>query len=154
MSINLIGPTTAVTAGSLTLATYTYSTDLAPDSLTRKFVRSAIGGTQTGVSINTIDKPAEILFRRPALFKTPSGFIASANRFNTVPRNTFKIRAKCGVNVTANQIEQLTVNLDINVPAGAVAQDRASVDAAILSFITALYDQKTQVVQACYDGQW
>lgn len=154
MTINLAGPTTAVTAGSLTLATYTFSPDLNMDGRSRPYVVSAIGGTQSGVSVNTIDKPKIMNFRRPAQFRSPSGFVASANRFNTVPRNTFKVNGKYGVNVTANQVELMTINLDINIPSGAGAQDRANVDAALLSFITGLYDQKEEIILACYDGQW
>jgi len=154
MAINLIGPTPAVTAGSLTLATYTFASDMNLDGRTRAYVVSALGGTQTGVTVNTIDKPKQVLFKRPPAFRSPSGFNASANRFTTVPRNTFKVLGKYGVNVTSNQIEMATFNLDLNIPAGAVAQDRASVDAAILSYIAALYDQKEEIIQAVYDGQW
>lgn len=152
MSINLAGPTAAVTTSQLTAATYTFVTDMAQDARSKVFVVSALGGTQTGVSAHTVDAPKQMIFKKPASFAQPSGYNQVSGRYGKVPKNTTRVMFRGSAKVAANQWEGLPISMDIGVPAGAVSYDRANVEASVTAFIAGLWDQKEELITALYDG--
>lgn len=152
MSILLTGPTTASTTPVITGGTYTFVPDLPADNRSRVAVISAVGGTQTGVSIHTAEAPKQFITKRPASIAQPSGFNTTTGRYSKVPKNVTRVIFRGSAKVSANQWEVIPITLDLPIPAGAESFDRANVDASVLAFITGLYDQRVQICQALYDG--
>lgn len=152
MSINLAGPTAAITTNSLTAATYTFVADMAPDSRTKAFVVSALGGTQTGVQAHSVDAPKQFLIRKPAQFLQPSAYNVTTGRYGKVPKNVTKCMFRGSAKVAANQWESVPITFEIGAPAGAASYDRANLEASIAASIAALWDQKEEIILAIYDG--
>jgi len=152
MSISLAGPTTATTTAALTAATYSFVSDMANDNRSKVFVMSAKGGTQTGVNIHTVDSPKYVVFKRPAQFQQASGYNTVSGKYSRVPKNVTRVVGKGSCNVTASQIESIPMELSIGVPAGGPTFDRVNVEASILMFLSGIWDQREEIVQAVYDG--
>lgn len=150
--INLAGPTTAITTGTLSAATYTFTSDLAMDSISRAYAVTTVGGTQVGVTTSTAEKPKQVIFKRPAQFKSPTAYNSHSNRYGVVPKNHTRVIGRMGVGLTAVQTEVMGIELNIGVPAGSVSYDEVNVRAGIAAFIGALWDQKEEVIQAVVDG--
>lgn len=153
MSISLAGPTAAVTTAALTSATYTFTAALANDNRSKAFIMSSFGGTQTGVQAHTVDAPKKFVVKNPSQFLQPSGYNVSSGRYGKVPKNSTRVVGTGSAKVSATQWETIPIALDIAVPAGSLSYDRANVEASVLMFIAALYDQKEEIIQALYDGQ-
>lgn len=154
MSINLVGPTAAITTNNVIAGTYTFAEDMANDNRTRVYVVSAIGGTQTGVNLHTVDAPKQVMFKRPAQFLQPSAFNTVSGRYGRVPKNVTRVIGRGSCNVAAGQVEIIQMSTDIGIPAGGVTFDRANVEASVAMYIAALWDQREELIQAIYDGRY
>lgn len=152
MTISLAGPTAAGTTTALTAATYTFLPDMANDNRTKVFYVSAVGGTQSGVTVHRGDKPKQWMIKRPAVIKTPSAYNQVSGRYGRVPKNVVRTIFKGAADIAANQPEPLLVTTDFSIPAGAPVYDRANVEACVLASIAALWDQKEEIIQAIYDN--
>jgi hypothetical protein len=154
MSIILTGPTTAATSSQLTAATYTFGDDLALDGRSRVAVVTALGGTQVGVTVHTVDAPKQIVFKKPAQFLQPSGFNVTSGRYSKVPKNVHRVIGKFSAQVAAGQTEIIPMELSIGIPAGAMAFDRKNVEASIIAFVKGIDNQLTNLLVAYYDGRY
>lgn len=152
MTIALAGPTAAITAGSLTAATYTFTADMASDLRSKVFVVSAIGGTQTGVNTHSVDAPKQFIVKKPAQFLQPSSYNSTTGRYGKVPKNVTRVIGRGSANVAAGQVELIPITMDIGIPAGSMTYDRPNVEASVLAFIAGLYDQKEELIAALRDG--
>lgn len=152
MTINVTGPTAAITAGGLTAATYTFTADMATDLRSKAFVVSAAGGTQVGVNTHTVDAPKQFIVKKPAVFQQPSAYNVTTGKYGRVPKNVTRVMGRGSANVAAGQVELIPITLDIGIPAGAITFDRPNVEASVLMFIAALYDQKEELIAALRDG--
>lgn len=154
MSINLTGPTAAVTTtdSKISAGTYTFVADQANDLRTKVFAVSAIGGTQTGVQKHTAEAPKQLMFRRPASYAQLGGYNQVSGKYSKVPKNVTRIIGKGSAQVVLNQWEIIPMTLDIGIPAGSASYDAANVEASVMMFITGLYDQKEELCQAIIDG--
>lgn len=152
MSINVTGPTAAISAGNLAAATYTFVPDMATDLRSKAFVVSALGGTQTGVNIHSVDAPKQFIVKKPAVFQQPSAYNVTTGRYGRVPKNVTRIIGRGSANVASGQVEIIPITLDIGIPAGAMTYDRPNVEASVAMFIAALYDQKEEIITAIRDG--
>lgn len=152
MTINVTGPTAAITAGTLTAATYSFTADMANDLRSKVFVVSAAGGTQAGVNTHTVDAPKQFIVKKPAVFQQPSAYNVTTGKYGRVPKNITRVIGRGSANVAAGQVELIPITLDIPIPAGAMTYDRPNVEASVLFFIAALYDQKEELIAALRDG--
>jgi hypothetical protein len=152
MSISLAGPTDAITTNKLTAGTYTFVADMANDNRSKAFVVSALGGTQTGANIHSVDAPKQFIVKKPAAFLQPSAYNTVSGRYGKVPKNVTRVIGRGSCNVAANQVEIIPMSLDIVVPAGGMSYDRVNVEASVAMFIMALHNQKEEIIQALYDG--
>lgn len=126
----------------LTSPTYDSVQDVAPDINGRQYAITATGGTQTGVRVHTVSDPFTITFTRPKSPKALPTPNAVTGRYPVVPKNTYGIIVRKGVNYAANQAPSLMVaRLTVDVPAGADSYDAANVRAALSLLIGALSDQ-------------
>lgn len=154
MSLNLTGPTAAVTStsGLVSAGTFTFLPDNANDNRTKVWYVSAIGGTVTGGTTHRGEKPKQFMIKRPTDIKSPSGYNQVSGKYSRVPKNVTRAIFKGAADVAANQPEPLLITCDFGIPAGAMTYDRVNVEACVLAFIAGLYDQKEELVQALYDS--
>lgn len=152
-TLTLAGPTTTTgTTTLLTSPTYTFVPGISRDSASKAYTVSALGGTQTGVAIHSLSKPKEVIFKRFAAFMRAAKYNSLTQLFGVVPKNTISIIGRGGVNISATQVELMSVRVDISVPAGAEAYEPANVEAVTLMTIQATINQLAQLLDASRSG--
>lgn len=112
-------PVTGATVTGLTTPTYTLTTDVAPSINGKQYAVTALGGTQTGVDVNTVSKPFSITFFRPAQLKTLPQANPVTGVIKNVPMNTYKLITRKGASPAVNQnpiVARITTTIE--VPAG------------------------------------
>jgi len=119
MSFTPASPITGAAVTGLTTPTYTHVADVAPSINGKQFAVTALGGTQTGVDINTVSKPFTISFFRPVSLKVLPQANPITGVIKNVPMNTYKLITRKGVLPASNQapiVARITTTID--VPAG------------------------------------
>lgn len=119
MSFAPSSPVTGAAVSGLTSPTYTLVIDVAPSINGKQYAVSALGGTQTGVDINTVSKPFTMSFFRPAQLKVLPQANPVTGIVKNVPLNTYKLITRKGVQPAANQSLMVArITTIIEVPAG------------------------------------
>jgi len=119
MTFALTSPVTGATVAGLTSPTYTLTTDTAPNVNGKQYTISALGGTQTGVDVNTISKPFSVSFFRPPVLRTLPQANPVTGIIKNVPVNTYKLITRKGASPAANQTSMvMNITTTIQVPAG------------------------------------
>ena len=145
MAIALASPVTGATQTGLTSPTYTVAVDTAPTIQGKQWAVTALGGTQTGVSISGASTPFTVNFVRPAALKPASLPNVVTGLLGSVSRNVFKVITRKSVTVLSGQLPVvMLVETSASVPAGADAADPASVRAALSLHIGALWQQSDE----------
>lgn len=103
MSFSPASPVTGAAVSGLTSPTYTLTTDVAPNVNGKQYAVTALGGTQTGVDVNTVSKPFSISFFRPAVLKVLPQANPVTGVIRNVPMNTYKLITRKGASPAANQ---------------------------------------------------
>lgn len=119
MSFAPASPVTGAAVTGLTSPTYTLVTDVAPSINGKQYAISALGGTQTGVDVNSVSKPFTITFFRPAQLRVLPQANPVTGVIKNVPMNTYKFITRKGVSPAANQnaiVSRITTTIE--VPAG------------------------------------
>lgn len=112
-------PLTGAAVTGLTTPTYTLTTDVAPNINGKQYAVTALGGTQTGVDVNTVSKPFSISFFRPPVLRALPQANPVTGVIKNVPMNTYKLITRKGVLPAANQNAMTArVTTIIEVPAG------------------------------------
>ncbi len=125
MSIPNITLVTGSAVTGLTSPTYTMSADSA-DSYSKQFAVTALGGTQTGVTVHSTSSPFTLTFSRPKSARVPT-LVGTQYQ---VPINTYYARVRKGVNAVAGQPMRIAmIEIRTNIPAGAETLDKANLDA-------------------------
>jgi hypothetical protein len=124
-------PVTGAPQTGLTSPTYTLVADTAPASHGKQYYVSALGGTQTGVEVNSLSNPFTMTF-----FKVPSPKalppVNASGGLSSVPKNVFKWNVRKGLEVLSGQPRQVGLfELSMSLPAGADIQDPESIRAAL-----------------------
>lgn len=146
MSIALTTPVTGLAQTGLTSPTYTIVADIAPDNNGKQYAVTALGGTQTGVIPHTVASPFTITFVRPKQLKALSRVNPVTGELRNVPRNTYKVITRKGVNPLVNQpAVTMTITTTIDVPAGSDTYDPLSVRAALSAHFGAISQQSAGV---------
>lgn len=133
MAFSLTSPVTGGAQTGLTSPTYTIAADTPPDAATSKqYVVTALGGTQTGVTVSSVSSPFTTAFFRPRNFQylgkpnPVTGIIAK------VPMNVWKHITRHGVLPLAGQSNKtMVITTIIEVPAGSDIADNLNVRAAL-----------------------
>jgi hypothetical protein len=127
-------PSSPVTGGpqtGLTSPTYTLVADVAPAAHGKQYYVSALGGTQTGVEVNSLSNPFTTTFFKVAAPKALPPVNASGG-LQSVPKNVFKWNVRKGLEVVSGQPRQVGLfELSMSIPAGADIQDPESMRAAL-----------------------
>lgn len=138
-------PSTPVTGGAqtgLTSPTYTLTQDVAVDVNGKQHAVTALGGTQTGVRTHAVSDPFTISFYRPKVPRTLPSPNAVTGKYASIPRNTYGVVVRKGVNFAANNAPDQYVNrCEFSVPAGTDAYDAANIRAAVSLLVGTLSQQ-------------
>lgn len=119
MSFNPSSPVTGAAVAGLTSPTYTLTTDVAPNINGKQYAVSALGGTQTGVDVNTVSKPFSVTFFRPSTLRALPQANPLTGVIKNVPINTYKLITRKGAAPSANQAPMTArITTIIEVPAG------------------------------------
>jgi len=90
-----------------------------------------LGGTQTGVEVNSLSNPFTITCFKVASPKALPA-VNAAGGLSSVPKNVFKLNVRKGLEVMTGQPRQPALfNLEMSIPAGADVQDPESIRAAL-----------------------
>lgn len=146
-------PVTGAAQTGFTAPTYTLTPDTAPDVNGKQHAITAIGGTQAGVRSHSVSDPFTVTFTRP---KTPK-VLPSPNpvtgKYGSIPRNTYGIIIRKGVNYAANQAPDVCIFRGTwEVPAGSDAYDSANIRALSSLLIGALSQQSAGIGDATISG--
>lgn len=147
MSFQLTTVTGSAQTG-FTAPTYTVSASNAPVSNSIQKAVTALGGTQTGVTVHSVTDPFTITAFTPSRYKpigSPNpvtGIVAS------IPKNSTSVVTRKGVAVSGDASqpkEVLFVKTVIDVPAGSESADIANIRAALSAHIGALTQQSSNL---------
>lgn len=152
MTWSISSPVTGSPQTGLTSPTYTLVADTAPDVNGIARAVTALGGTQTGVEVSSTSNPFTILATKPKVLRTLPSLLANG-QLPSVPKNTFTISVRKGVEVLSGQPRQVMLaKLEISVPAGADTADPESVRACQSLLIGALYATSAGLGDATVSG--
>lgn len=147
MSFAPSSPVTGAAITGLTSPTYTIAADTAPSAVSKQYAVSALGGTQTGVTVHSVSSPFTHTMFRPANFKV-LGQPNAAGVIRGFPKNVYDVLTRKGVSVLANQpIQTAFIRTQLSLPAGADAYDAVNWKAAISAHIGLLW----QIAQGITD---
>jgi len=145
-------PSSPVTGGpqtGLTSPTYTLVADVAPAAHGKQYYVSALGGTQTGVEVNSLSNPFTTTFFKVAAPKALPPVNASGG-LSSVPKNVFKWNVRKGLEVVSGQPRQVGLfELSISLPAGADIQDPESVRAALSLLFGIAWAESSNIGTTC-----
>lgn len=153
MSFAPASPLTGAIVAGLTSPTYTFVTDVAPSNNGKQFAVTALGGTQTGVDINTVSKPFTLSFFRPAVLRGLPAANPVTGIIKSVPYNTYKMITRKGVSPAAGQ-SALTarVTTTIEVPAGSDTYEPEDLKAMLSLHAGALSNQASGIADTVTTG--
>lgn len=119
MSFAPTSPVTGAAVSGLTSPTYTIAVDVAPSINGKQYAVTALGGTQTGVDINTVSKPFTITFFRPLALRTLPAVNPVTGVIKNIPMNQYKLITRKGALPASNQMIMVArITTTIEVPAG------------------------------------
>lgn len=145
-------PVTGAPITGFTSPTYTLVADTAPDVNGKAYAVSALGGTQTGVTVSSSSSPFTILFTRPKVLRALPPLGANGG-LASVPRNTFTLSVRKGVIPLAGQpAVPVVMKLEIPVPAGADLADKANLLAALSLLAGVLWEQSNEIADSVIAG--
>lgn len=153
MSFAPSGAITGATVTGLTSPTYTVAADVGPSPLTKQFVVTALGGTQTDVSVHSVASPFLISFTRPSAFKPLSIVNPTTGRLQSVPRNVWKMVVLKGATPLAGQASATIIaRMEFAIPAGVDSADPNEVR-ALMSFLAGILSNQASGIAASFiDG--
>lgn len=146
MSFNPTSPITGAAQTGLTSPTYTFVSDVAPDINGKQIAVTALGGTQTGVTVHSISSPFTGTCIRPKTMRTLPSPNPVTGVVKNVPKNTTKVITRKGVVPLAGQpASMMIVTTTIDIPAGSDTADALSVKAALSMHIGLLTQQSAGI---------
>jgi hypothetical protein len=132
MTFALTTPVTGAAQTGLTSPTYTIAADTPPDATAKQYAVTALGGTQTGVTVSSVSSPFTTSMFRPKNYQVLGKPNPTTGLIARVPRNTYKVITRKGVTPLAGQpIANMVVTTIIEVPAGSDVADSANIRAAL-----------------------
>ena len=146
-------PITGATVTGLTTPTYTHVADVAPNINGKQYAVTALGGTQTGVDINTVSKPFTITFFRPPQLRTLPQANPVTGVIKNVPVNTWKLVTRKGAVPAVNQVSQVArVTTIFEIPAGTDTYEPEELNALISAHAGVLWAQADGIATSVRTG--
>lgn len=135
MTVLLSSPVTGSAQTGLTSPTYTVVSDTPPNSYSKQYAVTALGGTQTNVDVHGASNPFTITFSRPAAVRSAPLANPVTGAIGNSPRNVYSALVRKGTRPGVNQTPQvMTLRCDFSVVAGADLVEPEDIRAA-LSFL-------------------
>lgn len=153
MSFAPTTPVTGATVSGLTSPTYTIAVDVAPGINGKQYAVTALGGTQTGVDVNSVSKPFTITFFRPMALKILGAINPLTGIIKSVPVNSYKLITRKGAVPYANQqtlVARITTTID--VPAGTDTYEPEEIRAMLSAHIGTLSQQSSGIADTVLTG--
>jgi hypothetical protein len=139
MTVSVTSPVTGSAQTGLTSPTFTLTTDVAPDVNGKQWVVTALGGTQTGVSVHSVASPFSLTFWRPKISRILGQPNINTGIIANVPKNTYKWIVRKGVLPLAGQPTATAIfTLSMDVPAGSDTADSEDIRAALSLLVGAV----------------
>jgi len=153
MSFAPTSPVTGAAITGLTSPTYTLVADTAPSMNGKQYAVSALGGTQTGVDVNSVSKPFTLTFFRPAVLKSVPQANTTTGVIKNIAMNSYKFLTRKGALPAANQVPQIArITTIIDVPAGTDSYEPEELNAMISAHIGALWQQADGIANTVRTG--
>lgn len=153
MSFAPASPVTGAAVSGLTTPTYTLTTDVAPSINGKQYAVSALGGTQTGVDVNTVSKPFSISFFRPANLRVLPAANPVTGVIKNVPMNTYKLITRKGVQPAASQNNMVArITTIIEVPAGSDTYEPEDIKAMLSAHFGVGWESATDIADTVLTG--
>lgn len=133
MSFTMTGAVTGGAQTGFTSPTYTLSADNATDVRSKQSAITAIGGTQAGVVVHSVNAPFTVTVRRPSILKTliMGTLNGLTGMYSKVPFNLHVILSRKAAQVAANQWVTNEYRTESKVFAGTETYDAANVRAGV-----------------------
>lgn len=153
MSYSPTTPVTGTAQTGLTGPTYTVASDTFPDVNGKQHAVTALGGTQTGVTVHSVSSPFTISFYRPKVMKVLNAVTGQLTLARNIPRNVFGLITRKGVTPLAGQpAATMVIRTTIDIPAGADTADAANIRAALSAHIGMLSQQSAGIGDTSVNG--
>lgn len=153
MSISLSSPVTGATVTGLTNPTYSVTADQAPNTHSKQWYVSAIGGTQTSVdSASTASKPWTFTFQRPASLKTLNA-VDVTGVLRQVGYNTYEYLMRRGIlPLTGQAARVMNWRTQFPILVGSDTADSQNIRAAVSSYVGVLNQQASGLADTFVTG--
>jgi len=153
MSFAPTSPVTGATVSGLTSPTYTLTTDVAPNINGKQYAVSALGGTQTGVDVNSVSKPFTMTFFRPQQLKVLPSPNPTTGVIKSIPINSYKFISRKGAVPSVNQTTQVArITTTIDVPAGTDTYEPEELRAMLSAHVGTLSQQASGIADTILTG--
>lgn len=153
MSFAPTSPVTGATVSGLTSPTYTLAADTAPNINGKQYAITALGGTQTGVDVNTVSKPFTLTFFRPATLKVLPTANPLTGIVKGVPVNTYKFITRKGAVPSVNQTSQICrITTVFDVMSGTETFEPEEIRAMVSAHIGTLSQQASGIADTLISG--
>jgi hypothetical protein len=153
MTIALSSPVTGTAQTGLTAPTYTVVTDTPPNSYSKQYAVTALGGTQTGVDVHGASKPFTVTFSRPANIRPAPVPNPVTGAMPNSPRNVYSVLVRKGMIPGTSQNPQVAVlRCDFSVVAGADLMEPEDIRAALSLLIGSLSQQSAGLGDTLING--
>jgi hypothetical protein len=127
--------------------------DLAPVPNSKQYYVSALGGTQTGVTVSSIDKPFTLTLFKPVSFQRLPPVNPVTGVLPRTARNVWRLLTRKGATPLSGQTPQLvTIETIISVPAGCETADFPAIAAAMSAHIGSLWEQSNELGDSLASG--
>lgn len=144
MTVSLTTPVTGSAQTGLTGPTYTVVSDSPPNTNSKQYAVTALGGTQTGVDVHGASKPFTITFTRPPNIRSAPVPNPVTGVIGNPPRNVYSVLVRKGVvPVTGQTPSVMQLRCDFGVVAGSDLVEPEDIRAA-LSFLIGALTQASQ----------
>ena len=136
MAINISSPITGSAQTGLTSPTYTVVASQSPDLSQKLVAVTALGGTQTGVTLHSMSSPFTLSVSVPRIVKILGPVNPSTGVITSIPNNNFHVITKKGVTPASGQLTRVaTIDTNLSIPAGSDTFDAPNIRAAISAHI-------------------
>lgn len=136
MAFSPTSPVTGAAQTGLTGPTFTLTADTPPNSHSKQYAVTALGGTQTGVEAHSVSNPFTVTMERPVAYKQLGQPNPVTGAVANVPRNRHVIRVRKGTRPLAGQNPVVSsAVLNIDTAAGADLADPLSIKSMLSCMI-------------------
>jgi hypothetical protein len=153
MTITVTSPITGAAQTGLTSPTYTHVADTAPDVNGKQVAVTALGGTQTGVTVHSVASPFTVTATRPKAFRVLGKPNPVTGLVRDVPMNQYTVLTRKGVlPLAAQPYATAMVKTIVSIPAGSDVADPANLRAMLSAHIGALSQQSAGIGDTSVSG--